>query len=506
MKLYDQHSEHQRIQLDRDPQVGLRLYLDGMIQFTERVEHRYHEALAVVPLLFCRPKSVFIGGGGDGLAARRLLRFAHVERIVVCDYDPAITALATQHPELTRLNAQSLKDERVTVLNEDAYAWLRNTDERFDLVLFDFPDPYYPEAGPLYSVDFYRCVKSRLRPGGMMVTQTLVLPEVTRIVRATVRHVFEHEAYYRPEPTNGFTLGATAPLGMPGPVPDWTQWLSPSLAGALFALPRDVAAEYDPAATPPNQGVAVVKAALATGMGPAISGPHAYRPGATEVYLLAEDVAALSARQVELLLCGLHERHAELIVALEEPLLAEHGATLEALGLTRAAQSYERYTAGLHERTVDTLQRFFKRHDDGSVARIDARTCAPRGDAEVEGLLRRYLSDYSERFFDHDDSEVDFGAPGRYVVTTSPTGQPLALFKLLETTHQPEHVEVEIIYGVGSAKQNLLSIILMLSYLERVGVRSLAAYVPAGVFGKSLTRLGATRHGTMHLFVKDAHG
>lgn len=349
MNLYDEQSTCQRIQLERDPTLGLQLFLDGMVQFTEAVEHRYHECLAVLPCLYTTPRSVFIGGGGDGLAARRLLRFASVERIVVCDYDPAMTGLAMSHPELLRLNAQALKDERVTVINTDAVRWLEEADEQFDVIICDFPDPYYPEAGPLYSAGFYRTVAEKLAPGGLMVTQTLIVPEVTRTVRATVRDVFAHEAYYRADCVNGFTLGSNAPLPAPAPVPEWTDWLSDPMMAALFALPKDAAATFDPEGVAANQGPEIVEAALADGLGRALCSEHSYRPQSAELYVTTADAEDLTAVQVEYLIRGVHRRRTELIVALAEPIANQQAPLLAELGYTRSPQPYERYVALLHE-------------------------------------------------------------------------------------------------------------------------------------------------------------
>lgn len=115
-------------------------------------------------------------------------------------------------------------------------------------------------------------------------------------------------------------------------------------------------------------------------------------------------------------------------------------------------------------------------------------------------LLNAYLEEYSDRFFDRGGSAVDLSAVDRYLITLDPSGEPVALFKLLVATGAPRHVEIEIIYGVGSGRQNLLSTVLMITYLGKHGFDSLSAYVPSGVFGKSLLRFGARLEDRMHIF------
>ena len=71
----------------------MRLYLDGGLQFSTRDEYRYTESL-VYPALGAGARSVLILGGGDGLAARELLRAPGVDKIVQVELDPAVIELA----------------------------------------------------------------------------------------------------------------------------------------------------------------------------------------------------------------------------------------------------------------------------------------------------------------------------------------------------------------------------------------------------------------------------
>ena len=55
--------------------AGVRLFLNGNLQFSSRDEYRYHEAL-VHPALAAHgaPRRVLVLGGGDGLAVREVLQ------------------------------------------------------------------------------------------------------------------------------------------------------------------------------------------------------------------------------------------------------------------------------------------------------------------------------------------------------------------------------------------------------------------------------------------------
>ena len=71
---------------------GLRLFLNGNLQFAQSDEYRYHEAL-VHPAMAAHggARKVAVLGGGDGLAVRELLRYPQVESITLVELDPNMT-------------------------------------------------------------------------------------------------------------------------------------------------------------------------------------------------------------------------------------------------------------------------------------------------------------------------------------------------------------------------------------------------------------------------------
>ncbi len=172
-------SEYQRITLT-DEGGRLSLHLNGALQFSSDDERRYHEAL-VHPAMGAGDsrRSVFIGGGGDGLAAREVLRWHDVGRVVLVDLDAEVTSLATRDRRLRALNEDALRDPRVVVANADAMQWLAAREDLFDVVLFDFPDPSSYSIGKLFSSRMFRLAAARLAPGGRLAIQA-TSPHATR--------------------------------------------------------------------------------------------------------------------------------------------------------------------------------------------------------------------------------------------------------------------------------------------------------------------------------------
>lgn len=149
-----------------------RLYLDGALQFSTRDEFRYTESL-VYPALDADTRTVLVLGGGDGLAARELLRQPGIDTIVQVELDPAVIELA--RTELRDINHGALDDPRVHLVVDDAMTWLRRPDVipegGFDSVIIDLPDPDTPALGRLYSTEFYALVSRALAPDGLMTVQ-----------------------------------------------------------------------------------------------------------------------------------------------------------------------------------------------------------------------------------------------------------------------------------------------------------------------------------------------
>ncbi|MBW0013663.1 polyamine aminopropyltransferase [Mycobacterium sp.] len=165
------HTPYQEIVVTRRGN-DMRLYLDGGLQFSTRDEYRYTETL-VYPALGAGARSVLVLGGGDGLAARELLRQRGIERIVQVELDPAVIDLA--RTTMRDANGGSLDDPRVNVVIGDAMTWLRGTNVAasgpFDAIIVDLPDADTPVLGRLYSTEFYALAARALAPNGLMVVQ-----------------------------------------------------------------------------------------------------------------------------------------------------------------------------------------------------------------------------------------------------------------------------------------------------------------------------------------------
>lgn len=150
----------------------VRLFIDGALQFSSVDEHRYHESL-VHPALSAFPGAtrVLILGGGDGMTAREILKHPQIRSIDLVDLDGEVIQLFRDRSALASLNDNALSNERVRVHIQDAGKFLEESEEFWDLIFLDLPDPNNLSLARLYTKSFYKLVSQHLNAGGIAVTQ-----------------------------------------------------------------------------------------------------------------------------------------------------------------------------------------------------------------------------------------------------------------------------------------------------------------------------------------------
>ncbi len=169
--ILSEHTKYQHIVMTKH-RDDLRLYIDGNIQFCSLDEYRYHEALVHVPMSKAAKRDrVLVLGGGDGMAVRELLKYEDTE-VTLVDLDEEMIQLCCENPNILELNKGALMDKRVNVVCQDAYQYLENNKELFDVIVVDLPDPNNESLNKLYSNIFYRLCSNSLTEDGILTVQS----------------------------------------------------------------------------------------------------------------------------------------------------------------------------------------------------------------------------------------------------------------------------------------------------------------------------------------------
>lgn len=176
-----------------------KLFLNGQLQFSSKDEYQYHErlihpAMAVLrERIKNRPINVMIAGGGDGLAARELLKYPEVGAVQIVDLDPDMTSRVALEEPVLSYNRGALRDPRVRVHNTDAFTFVRDADEQWDLIVVDLVDPDSESTAKLYAEEFYRFSAQKLGHGGVFITQSTspwYAPRAFWTINLTLSEVF----------------------------------------------------------------------------------------------------------------------------------------------------------------------------------------------------------------------------------------------------------------------------------------------------------------------------
>ncbi len=245
--ILSKQTRYQRIVLTRWKD-DVRLFLSSHLQFSSRDEYRYHEGL-VHPLLSSLPgaRRVLILGGGDGLAAREVLKYPSIEQVTLVDLDPEMTQLFATHEYLSKLNNGALTNPKLKVVNADAFVWLEQSNDVFDAAIIDFPDPTNFSLGKLYTTAFYRLLKRHIAESGFFVVQS-TSPLFARqsywcIVETLNTAGLRTAPYHVYVPSFGewgFVIAGKQKYDLPTSIPSGMRYLTMSNLPSLFDFPQDM--------------------------------------------------------------------------------------------------------------------------------------------------------------------------------------------------------------------------------------------------------------------------
>ena len=194
---YESKTEHQHLIIFHNAKFGRVMVLDGIIQTTERDEFIYHEMLAHVPIFgHGAVQRVLIIGGGDGGILREVLRHTDITHVTMVEIDETVVALSKKY--LPNHAQGAFDDPRFRLVISDGAKFVKETNEKFDLVITDSTDPIGP-GETLFSATYYRDCKNRLNPGGILLTQNGVIffqPKEAENTTRQFRKLFKDWHFY----------------------------------------------------------------------------------------------------------------------------------------------------------------------------------------------------------------------------------------------------------------------------------------------------------------------
>jgi spermidine synthase len=201
--LYQEKTDFQDLVIFENPLFGKGLMLDGIIQNTQADEAVYHEMMTHVPLLsHANPKHVLIIGGGDGGILREVLKHPSVEQATIVDIDKSVINFSKKY--LPHLSNGAFDDPRARIIIQDAALFVKETEEKFDIIICDSTDPIGP-GEVLFTSEFYGNCNRVLNEDGIFVNQNgvpFMQPTELALTAKNKAPHFKHvEFYIAPVPT-----------------------------------------------------------------------------------------------------------------------------------------------------------------------------------------------------------------------------------------------------------------------------------------------------------------
>lgn len=189
-------SDFQLIEVYQTSELGKVLLLDGHIQLTELDERAYHESLVQVPLLNAQStRRALVVGGGDGGVLREILKHPSVQSVDLVEIDREVIEVCRRH--MPFLNEGVFDDPRTNLFIQDAFDFVQENHEPYDLVVVDATDVYEGDDGALseqlLTEPFYRRLLDLVTEEGFVVTQAdnpVFCPYSPALIRANFKAVF----------------------------------------------------------------------------------------------------------------------------------------------------------------------------------------------------------------------------------------------------------------------------------------------------------------------------
>ncbi len=179
-------TKFQKMAIYETPHYGKIFRLDGFNMTSEKEEFVYHENL-IHPALTAHaaPKKVLIIGGGDGGSSEEALKHPSVEQVTMVEIDGDVIEVAKEH--FKAVHNGCFDNPKLRVLVDDGMKFVRETQEKFDLIALDLNDPMGP-AEALYSAEFFQQLRAALAVGGAL-TLHMRLNGIFRIVRPYTMYI-----------------------------------------------------------------------------------------------------------------------------------------------------------------------------------------------------------------------------------------------------------------------------------------------------------------------------
>ncbi len=148
-------------------------YTNGVYDFSSSDEYTSEEAVHYPLLLHEAPQSVLLVGGGVGNCVTQISLHPAVHKITYVELDPLLFKMGEEYI------GENLRDfTNLHIIFGDARFFVKNTKERYDVIIINLPDPVNAQLNRFYTKEFFAEAQRIMNTGGVVSVRITSPPDI----------------------------------------------------------------------------------------------------------------------------------------------------------------------------------------------------------------------------------------------------------------------------------------------------------------------------------------
>lgn len=135
----------------------INFFSDGRALFSTGNEIRAEETVHYIMLQHPAPKSILLISGGVSGICKEILKY-NPDEFDYVEIDPELIELGKKY-------TGNLNSDKINIINSDPALFLRETANKYDIIIINLPSPNSAGLNRFYTEEFYQLIKSKLKPG-----------------------------------------------------------------------------------------------------------------------------------------------------------------------------------------------------------------------------------------------------------------------------------------------------------------------------------------------------
>ncbi|MBA7669937.1 Polyamine aminopropyltransferase [subsurface metagenome] len=173
----------------------LNFYINGVYDFSCPDIYTSEEAVHYPLLLHEMPRKVLLVGGGIGNCITQISKHPDIKEITYLELDPLLFKMGEEYI------GENLKNYRnLNVIFGDARFFIKNTKEKYDVIIINLPDPVNAQLNRFYTQEFFAEAKRIMNTRGIVSVRITAPPDIIsplfgqllNTMRKSLHSSFEH--------------------------------------------------------------------------------------------------------------------------------------------------------------------------------------------------------------------------------------------------------------------------------------------------------------------------